>query len=106
MSTCAVHTKVGAPTRGRVLYPNGSEGRPFTINGHRWPVETDTNGARSVSVISMNVGMKYDIELEGNDSDGDGKADLGVSIFPGDYFFGVSEHRSGMAGQWGIIRVV
>jgi len=53
----------------------------------------------------MNVGMKYDIELEGNDSDGDGKANKGVSIFPGDYFFGVSEHRSVMAGQWGVIRV-
>ena len=37
--------------------------------------------------------------------DGDGKADQGVSIFPGDYFIGVSGHHSAMAGQWGVIRV-
>ena len=43
------------------------------------------------------------IELEGNDVDG--KADPGVSIFEGDYFLGETEHRSAMAGQWGVIRV-
>ncbi len=49
--------------------------------------------------------MRYDIELEGNDTDSDGIADSGVSKFPSDYFFGVAEHRSAMAGQWGVIRV-
>ncbi len=99
------HAEPGTPTRIRLIYANGSEDRTFTVNGHRWGVESDTVGTRSVSVISMNVGMRYDIELEGNDTNGDGKADPGVSIFPGDYFLGVSEHRSAMAGQWGVIRV-
>ncbi|MGR3178113.1 MAG: hypothetical protein ACUZ8E_08665 [Candidatus Anammoxibacter sp.] len=97
--------KPGTPTRVRLIYANGSEDRTFTINGHRWPVESDTEGSRSVSVISMGPGMRFDIELEGNDTDGDGKADKGVSKFPGDYFVGVTEHRSAMAGQWGVIRV-
>ena len=95
----------GTPTRVRLVYANGSEDRTFTINGHRWHVETATEGARSVSVVAMGPGMRYDIELEGNDIDGDGKADPGVSKFEGDYFVGVSEHRSAMAGQWGVIRV-
>ncbi len=95
----------GTPTRIRLIYANGSEDRTFTVNGHRWGVESDTEGSRSVSVISTNVGMRYDIELEGNDTDGDGKADPGVSKFEGDYFLGVAEHRSAMAGQWGVIRV-
>ncbi len=97
--------KAGTPTRVRLVYANGSEDRTFVINGHRWSLESNTKGSSSISVVPVGPGMRYDIELEGNDTDGDGKADLGVSKFPGDYFFGVAEHRSAMAGQWGVIRV-
>ncbi len=101
--------KAGTPTRVRLIYANGSEDRTFTMNGHRWGVESATEGARSVSVVAMGPGMRYDIELEGSSVDNpEGQAQPGLSSFPGDYFFGVAEIRSTSEGegQWGVIRVV
>ena len=95
----------GVQTRVRLIYANGSEDRVFTIHGHRWLLETGTEHSNSLSVVPMGVGMRYDLELIGNDTNGDGKADAGVSKFEGDYYIGVTELRSAKDGQWGVIRV-
>ncbi len=95
----------GEPTRVRLLYANGSEDRVFTIHGHRWLQETNTEHANSICTVPMGVSMRYDLELIGNDMDGDGIADNGVSKFKGDYYLGVVELRSAKDGQWGVVRV-
>lgn len=97
--------EAGTPTRVRLIYANGSEDRVFTIHGHRWLLETGTEHSNSLSAVPMNVGFRYDLELLGNDTNGDGIADPGVSKFRGDYFVGAAELRSSKDGQWGVIRV-
>lgn len=101
----AFTANAGQPTKVRLIYANGSEDRTFTVHGHRWQRETATPSSNNFSVVNLGPGMRFDIDLEGNDVNGDGKADLGVSKFKGDYFVGVTEHRSAMGGQWGVIRV-
>lgn len=90
-----ITAQIGDPTKIRLIYTNGSEDVAFRLDGHRGPIEAGTAQSNSLNVWPLNVGHKFDIELDG-----------GASRFAGDYLFGATQHRRIMdGGQWGIFRV-
>ena len=91
-----VTSQAGDPTKVRLVFTNGSEDVSFRLDGHRGPIEAGTAQSNSLNVWPLNVGHKFDIELDG-----------GASQFPGDYLYGATQHRRVMdGGQWGIFRVI
>jgi FtsP/CotA-like multicopper oxidase with cupredoxin domain len=88
---------VGDPVRFHVLVPFSEQAHVFTVEGHRWPLESKRLGSDILSAIQLGGLEAITIILE-NGAGGRGG-------MPGDYLYGDHREPYREAGLWGLFRV-
>ncbi len=88
----------GDPLRLHVLAPVSEQPQPFSIDGHRWPLEPGRAGTSVVSTTTLG-GLEAVTLSPVAGAGGEGGQ-------PGDYVYGVVRGPYVEAGMWGLLRVL
>ncbi|HLE96703.1 MAG TPA: hypothetical protein VI997_04965, partial [Candidatus Thermoplasmatota archaeon] len=99
-STDVLEAYPGDEVRIRVLYTGQSQTRSaatFGVTGHRFKVEQDLPGGRTVDAVSMAISSHHNFRLECGAG--------GCQRLPGDYLYWMTQPDVVERGAWGLLRV-